>query len=271
MIYTGILEILAEKKHSKTILSSCYHEGALKITRPIYHEENSPSIYLVHVGGGYVGGDTYLTAINVEEDGELAVTTQSSTKVYKTASHPVIQQTIIHLGKNSVLEYMPDPLIAYEGAKFIQETKVYLKNDSCFLYSDLITPGWAPDGKLFRYDWIRSKLSLYKEEKLVLFDHLFLEPDKDIAGMMQMEGYTHLGTFLIVHKKANKLFLDQVYRIMDNFQPDTRFGLSAFSDTGVIIRVLARNTGSLEKMISHVHCFARKELMGKNCIKWRKQ
>ncbi|XJZ25713.1 urease accessory protein UreD [Bacillota bacterium Lsc_1132] len=270
MNYTGILELSATKKREKTILSTWYHEGALKITRPIYHEENLPSIYLIHVGGGYVDGDTYLTTINVEEEGELAVTTQSSTKVYRTPNHPVVQQTSIHLGKNSVLEYMPDPLIAYEGAKFIQETTVYLEEDSCFLYSDMITPGWAADGELFRYDWIRSKLKLYKEGKLVLFDHLLLEPDEDIAGIMQMEGYTHIGTFFIMHKEAKKLFLDRLYKIIGNFQPDTRFGLSSLSESGVILRILARNTGSIEKIIARAYCFARRELLGKDCVTWRK-
>ncbi len=270
MNYTGIIELSATKKRGKTILSTWYNEGTFKITQPIYHEEYSPSIYLIHVGGGYVDGDTYMTTINIEEEAELAVTTQSAAKVYRTPHHPVVQQTSIHLGKDSVLEYMPDPLIAYEGAKFIQETTVYLKEDSCFLYSDMITPGWAADGELFRYDWIRSKLKLYKAGELVLFDHLLLEPDDDIASIMQMEGYTHIGTFVIMHKEANKFFLDRLYKIIQNFQPDTLFGLSLLSESGVILRILALNTGSIEKMIAHAHCFARRELLGKDCIVWRK-
>lgn len=270
MSYTGVLELSATKKNPKTIVSSCYYEGALKITRPVYLEEDSPSIYLIHVGGGYVDGDTYLTNICLEEGAELSVTTQSSTKVYKTPNKPVVQKTNIILNKGSILEYLPDPLIAYKGARFFQETNVRLEDDSGFFYSDIITPGWAEDGSLFRYDWIRSKLKVFKGEKLVVFDHLLLEPDDDMDGMLQMDGFTHIGTLLIFHPNAGKKFLESLYEILEDFHPDIRFGLSALPESGVILRLLARNTGMVEKMIALSHTFARHELLGKERISWRK-
>lgn len=270
MSYTGVLELSAIKKQSKSMIASCYYEGALKLTRPIYLEEDLPSIYLIHVGGGYVDGDTYLTELNVEAEAELAVTTQSATKVYKTLKKPVLQRTNLKLGRGSVLEYLPDPLIAYEGARFIQETNVQIEEEACFFYSDIITPGWAEDGSLFRYDWIRSKLKVYKAEKLVLFDHLLLEPDDHMSGIMQMEGYTHVGTFLILHDQADKGFLDGLYEAMEAFHEVVRFGLSALPEGGVILRVLARNTGIIEKMIAHAHTFARRQLLAKGVVRWRK-
>lgn len=270
MSYTGVLQLSAVRKHPKTIISTCYYEGALKITRPVYLEENSPSLYLIHVGGGYIDGDTYLTELSVEEGAELAVTTQSATKVYKTPKQPVVQRTNLKLGKGSVLEYIPDPLIAYEEARFIQETIVDIEDGACFLYSDIITPGWAEDGSLFRYDWIRSKLKVYKQERLVLFDHVMLKPDDDINGIMQMEGYTHVGTFLILHNEADTAFLESLYERMEEFQADARFGLSALPESGVILRILAHNTGVIEKMIAHAHTFARRELLKKDSVMWRK-
>lgn len=270
MTHTGLLELTAAKKHSKTIISSCYYEGALKITRPVYLEKDSPSIYLIHVGGGYVNGDVYRTNLALEEGAELAVTTQSSTKVYKTPKQPVCQYTNIVLGKGSVLEYLPDPLIAYEGARFIQETDVTISEGSSFFYSDIITPGWAEDGRLFSYDWIRSKLKVYKEKKLVLLDHLLLEPDEGLGGIMQMEGYTHVGTFLILHSKADKRFIDAMYEILAELKGDVQFGLSRLPEDGAILRILARSSGSIEMMIAHVHEYARRELLGKDFFSWRK-
>ncbi|WP_227939600.1 urease accessory protein UreD [Alkalihalobacillus deserti] len=270
MSYTGVLELTATKKALKTILSDCYYEGALKITRPVYLDPASPSIYLIHIGGGYVDGDTYKTNIHVEERAELAVTTQSHTKVYKTPKRPVVQETTIKLGKGSVLEYMPDPLIAYEKARFIQETIVHIEEDSSFFYSDIITPGWAKDGSLFRYDWIRSKLKVYKGEKLVLFDHLMLEPDGEMNGLMQMDGYTHVGMFLILHEQVEKGFIDRLYEHLEEAHSDVRFGLSALPQSGVILRILARNTGAIEKMITQAHTFARSQLLEKEYVSWRK-
>ncbi|MED1467652.1 urease accessory protein UreD [Bacillus salipaludis] len=270
MSYTGVLELSAIRKHSKSIISTCYYEGALKMTRPIYLEKDFPSIYLIHVGGGYVDSDTYLTEISAEEGAGLSVTTQSATKIYKTPKKPVVQRTSLKLGKGSVLEYLPDPLIAYEGARFIQETTVRIEDEACFFYCDMITPGWAEDGSLFRYDWIRSKLKIYKEEKLIVFDHLLLEPDDNMGGIMQLEGYTHVGTFLILSHKADKKFLDGLHEAMEGFQDGVRFGLSTLPESGVILRILALNTGVIEKMIAQAHAYARHELLGRDIVMWRK-
>lgn len=270
MSYTGVLELSAVRRESKSIVSSCYYEGALKLTRPVYLEEDVPSVYLIHVGGGYVDGDTYLTDLSVEAGAELAVTTQSATKVYKTPKKPVVQRLNLRVGKGSVLEYLPDPLIAYAGARFIQETNIRMEEGACLFYSDIITPGWAEDGSLFRYDSIRSKLKVYKNEKLILFDHLLLQPDDQLNGIMQMEGYTHVGAFLILHDQADKVFLDSLYEVLESIQEDVRFGLSSTPGGGVILRVLAHTTGKIEKMITQAHTWARHYLLEKEMVRWRK-
>ncbi|MGS2779851.1 urease accessory protein UreD [Robertmurraya sp. GLU-23] len=270
MSYTGVLDLIASKKNEKTIISSCYYEGALKIARPIYLEGDSPSIYLIHVGGGYVNGDSYFTQIQVDDSAHLLVTTQSSTKVYKTPTEPVRQQTKIKLGSGSVLEYIPDPLIAYEDARFIQETEVEIEHDSCFFYSDIITPGWAKDGSFFKYEWIRSKLKIFKDGQLMLFDHLFLEPDHQMNGIMQMEGYTHMGTFILIHEQVNKKFLDKLYSyLIENF-PDVHLGLSALPDQGGILRLLANHSGIIEAIIAEAQTYSRRVLLNKESILWRK-
>jgi len=270
MSLTGFLKLKAKRQKEKTILSKCYYEGALKVTRPVYLEEYSPTIYLIHVGGGYVDGDCYQTEITLEEGAEASITSQSYTKVYKTPNLPVSQKTMIILKENSILEYMPDPLIAYEGARYIQETDVYLNDQSCLFFSDVITPGWSVEGTPFQYNSIRSKLKVYKGEKLVLFDHLLLEPDLETKGLLQMDQHTHMGTFLIIHERADKGFLDSLYNCLVEFNEKVRFGLSTLPEYGVILRVFAQNTGAIEKIIAISHKFARKELLGKNDLVWRK-
>ncbi|MBE6184439.1 urease accessory protein UreD [Heyndrickxia ginsengihumi] len=264
MSCTGKLEICAATRENKTIISNCYYEGALKVSRPIYLEEQTPNLYLIHIGGGYVDGDMYVTTLRLEEGAELIVTTQSSTKVYKTPVHPVLQRTHIELKKGSVLEYLPDPLICFEGSRFSQETIVHLDEDACFMLSDIITPGWAEDGSLFYYDWIRSKLKIFKYNRLVVYDHLWLQPDGEMDGILQLDGYTHIGTFLVIHNSVDQRFLDQVYEEVEMFHEDVRFGVSLLPVNGFIFRVLANRTPIIEQVMTHIHLFARQSLLGKN-------
>lgn len=270
MSLTGFLKLEAKRKEAKTILSQCYYEGALKVTRPVYLEEDTPTIYFIHVGGGYVDGDCYETEITLEEGAEVSITSQSYTKVYRTPNLPVSQKTMIILKENSILEYMPDPLIAYEGARYIQETVVYINDQSCLFFSDIITPGWSAGGTPFQYNSVRSRLKVYWGEKLVLFDHLLLEPDSETKWLLQMDQHTHMGTFIIIHEKAGKGFLDSLYDCLEEFSEKVRFGLSTLPEYGVILRIFAQNTGAIEKIIALSHKFARQELLGKNDLVWRK-
>jgi urease accessory protein len=267
---TGLLNLTARRKGNKTIIANCYYEGALKVTRPVYLEEKSPTIYLIHVGGGYVDGDRYSNHFMVEEGAEISVTTQSYTKVYKTPNLPVVQEMSITLKADSLLEYMPDPLIAYEGARFVQNTEVHMEDGACFFYSDITTPGWSEGGAPFQYTSIRSKLKVYVGESLILFDHLFLEPKSGISNLMQMEQYTHMGTFIIIHKQADKNFGDRLYDHIQDHVDGGRIGISTLPVYGVIIRMFATDTRQIEKGITCAHQYARKHLLKKSDLIFRK-
>src|SRR5699024_3756932 len=55
------------------------------------------------------------------------------------------------LGINSgaALEYVPDQLILYRDADFRQRTVVNMHPQASLFLSDIITPGWSPDGGKF--------------------------------------------------------------------------------------------------------------------------
>jgi urease accessory protein len=269
MSETGLLNLEVKNRNARTMIHG-YYEGAFKYTRPVRLDDDSLSVYLIHVGGGYVDGDTYGSTIKLEEGAALAVTSQASTKVYRSPSKPVEQRTTIQLGADSVLEYCLDPLILYKGAKFIQETTVEMEHNSTFFYSDIITPGWSEDGSNFQYDWVRNKLKVYQNGKLVLFDHLLLEPDGELEGVLQLEGHTHVGSFVIFHPKATREFAEWLYESVNEVYPHVRFGISDMEGGGIVVRILNNRTQTIERVIAHIHTFARKELLGKGEVSWRK-
>ncbi|MDQ7860165.1 hypothetical protein RCO48_01200 [Peribacillus frigoritolerans] len=59
MSWTGSIRLKAELKNARTIVSDTYYDGAFKLSRPVFFDELSPTYFLIHVGGGYVGGDKY--------------------------------------------------------------------------------------------------------------------------------------------------------------------------------------------------------------------
>ena len=81
MSWTGRLRCTAVVKNGRTVILDNYSEGALKLMRPVYLDPAHPTLYLVHVGGGYVDGDSYDMEIFLEPSARLMVTTQDRKSV----------------------------------------------------------------------------------------------------------------------------------------------------------------------------------------------
>jgi urease accessory protein len=268
--WTGYLRLTGARKGKKTILKESYSEGAFKITRPVYLTTSGEAcFYIMNPGGGYVDGDSYKIDICLEEQAMAIITTQSSTKIYKTRTRPVIQETAIHLKNGSVLEYLPDPIIAYQHACYKQRTVVRMESGASLICSDIYTPGWAPDGTLFQYGLLQSKMEVYLDERLILFDHVKIQPDADIMGIGMMEGYTHFGTMIVIDERVNQLFLEEIHDLFENLS-EIRIGLTMLAIPGFALRVLANSTQQIEKVLANCHERIRNQLLEKETVFLRK-
>ena len=175
--WTGILRLDVEERKGKTVAKNVYFQGALKVMRPVYHDESGQACYyILNPGGGYLDGDRYKMQISLKEQARLTLTTQSATKVYKTPNTHAYQETEIFLQAGSYLEYIPDPLIVYRHARYKQKNVIRMEKGATFLYSDIITPGWSPDGEQFSYDKLQLINEIYMDDELVAFDHIKLNP-----------------------------------------------------------------------------------------------
>src|SRR5699024_3226509 len=175
--WTGVLELEAEDRRGKTVTNHLFFQGSFKIMRPVYHKANQPCFYILNPGGGFLDGDTYHVNISAKEGSKLTLTTQGATKVYKTPTQPAYQETEFFLEEGSYVEYLPDPLIAYKDDRYVQKNIVRMKKGSTFISSDIVTPGWSPDGAYFDYDSLRLLNEIYMDDELVVYDHVKLEPE----------------------------------------------------------------------------------------------
>lgn len=259
--WTGILEMDMENRQGRTVADNVYFQGAFKVMRPVYlNNYNYPCYYLLNPGGGYLDGDTYRMKITLQEKAQLTLTTQSSTKVYKTPKSYAYQETEFHLKKDSYLEYLPDALIAYKDAKYVQKNVVYMEQGATLLYSDIVTPGWSPEGSKFSYDSLQLKSEIYMDNELVVFDHVKLQPEmQNMAGLGFMEGYTHLGSFIVIGEKTDDALLDRLYETIREETGDFEFGISKLTLPGFTLRIMANKTQVIERIITSCHAVISEE------------
>lgn len=269
-MYSGFLQLEVGKKHGRTIVKNSFFDGIFKITRPIYLEKDLPLLTLIHVGGGYVDGDTYKSEITVREHSRLALTTQASTKIYKSPKFGVTQIAEYNLQNNSELYVRQDSLIPYKDANFIQETNVFMTPTSTFYYTDIITPGWSEDGKLFQYNKVQSKMKIFVDGSLKVFDHLLLQPNELFNGLMYFENFSHIGTMFFINPKINDGLIDDLRAILSDYSKIARIGISLLSINGMAVRVLANSTTIIEKIFSDTENFVMNYVSKIGKIEWRK-
>ncbi|MBS4178498.1 urease accessory protein UreD [Lederbergia citrea] len=270
--WTGILRLSVENKQGKTVPKNVFFQGAFKVMRPHYLDQSGQATYfLINPGGGYVDGDTYCMDITVEEEAELLLTTQSSAKVYRTPHVPVVQETEFILKKNSVLEYIPDPLIGYQDARYLQKNIIRMESGATLVYCDMLTPGWSPEGDLFSYELLQLKNEIYLDDELVVFDHLKLAPGRQkIEAIGLMEGYTHLGSMIVISEKMTASFLDELHAALKEVSGDSEIGISELSVPGFTLRVLANSTQAIEKIMMEAHRLIREKWLNKQAVFLRK-
>lgn len=253
--WTGELRLHVENRKGKTVAKGVYFQGALKVMRPIYHNDSGEvCYYILNPGGGYLDGDRYRMNIKLEEQARLTLTTQSATKVYKTPETHVYQETEIFLKKGSILEFVPDPLIAYRQARYKQKNVIHMEKGATYLYSDIITPGWSPDGKRFSYDWIQLKNEIYLDQELVAYDHIKLSPAlQNVETIGFMEGFTHLGSMVVIGEQTTPELLDRIYQVIQPKTSNYKVGISQLSVKGFTVRVLANSTQVIESIFMNLH------------------
>jgi urease accessory protein len=253
--WTGILELDVENRHGKSVPKNVYFQGAFKLQRPVYHDHSTkPCYYILNPGGGYLDGDTYRMRVSLGEQAKLTLTTQAATKIYKTPQKQAYQETEINLEKGSYLEFLPDPVIAYQNARYFQKNVVRMERGATFLYSDILTPGWSPKGYLFSYDMLRLINEIYLGDELIAFDHLKLTPkDEDMSGLGFMEGYTHLGSFIVIGEKTDDDLIESLYEMMNEIPGNFSFGISKLAAPGFTVRVMANMTQAIQRIFSECH------------------
>ncbi|MED3786397.1 urease accessory protein UreD [Peribacillus frigoritolerans] len=270
MSWTGSIRLKAELKNARTIVSDTYYDGAFKLSRPVFFDELSPTYFLIHVGGGYVGGDKYHQLFCLEEGATITLTTQSATKIYKTMDEPAVQKTELVLKKESFLTYVQDPVIAYESARYIQDTTIHMESGAGLLMTDIFTPGWSESRGAFTYDWIRSKTNVFQDGKRLLMDHLFLNPSDEMDSVLLLEGYSHFGSLLLIYHEVDGAFFTELDEMLSPLGSKVRIGFSRLPIRGLMLRVLANQTQHIEKVFSVCEDLFRRRILREDPIFYRK-
>lgn len=277
----GVLELGIAVSGGRSIATSQFHTRALKVVRPHYLDDSGQVYYIIaNPGGGYVGGDAYRVCVDVAPGASCLLTDQSAAKVYRTPGDFVVQNIEFTVGDGAVLEYIPDQLILYRDADFRQHLTARVHKDGSLFFSDIITPGWSPEGGTFLYRQARLRNVVYVDDELEVVDNLRLNPLDPEFGVEQyffLGGRTHVANAVCLDPGVTQELIDDLRTfIADRVTAasaapaaDMIASISATGRPGFIVRALGNRTEELFQLILAVADLVRSRLRGQGPIRMR--
>ncbi len=137
---------------SGTVLSERRHSGPLRVQKALYPEgESVCQILLLHPPSGIAGGDHLHIAAGVGPQAHAQITTPGAGKWYRSGGAEASQTIEFKVASGSVLEWLPQETIIFDGAQSQMNIGVQMVADSRYFGWEILCLGRRAAGERFTY------------------------------------------------------------------------------------------------------------------------
>lgn len=173
-------EVVVCRRADRSVVTRSFATSPLRLLHPANHG-HAAWVYQSSFGGGLVDGDDIRLAIEVGAGAAAYLSTQSSTKVYRSprgirsAAHGVVD-------RGGLLVVAPDPIVPFAGARFRQKQRYDLAADAGLVLVDVLASGRRAAGERWRFVEFESVLEVRIDDRVRVYDALSLrESDGNLA------------------------------------------------------------------------------------------
>ena len=141
-------------------------------------------VYAATLGGGLVGGDEIEIRADVNAGARALLTTQASTKVYRSLRRSR-QSVTATVSGDALLAVVPDPIVCFTSADFVQTQRYDLHPDGSLVMVDWMTSGRHASGERWAFSRYESRIDIRRGSSHIFLDGLILEAHVDsVAARM---------------------------------------------------------------------------------------
>lgn len=134
-----------------TVLARREHRGPLVVQKALHPE--GPAVchaILVHPPSGLAGGDALDVDIEASARAHALITTPGAGKWYRSTGGTARQAVVAHLRDASVLEWLPQEAIVFDGARASMAVDVRMSAAATFVGVEVLCLGRTASGERFR-------------------------------------------------------------------------------------------------------------------------
>jgi len=152
-------QLAVERWRDRTIVTRARSAAPLRLLVPA-SPGRAAWVYQSSLGGGFVGRDAIDLAVEVAAGARLFLTSQSSSKVYRSAVSGCRLDASV--GDGGALVVWPDPIACFAGASFDQHQRFRIARSGGVIAVDAWTAGRVAHGEC----WAFGRLALCTEIEL---------------------------------------------------------------------------------------------------------
>jgi len=264
------LRLVRDTSLGRTVARGITHRPPFQIGRILYPDSGIPDMaycYVAMLTGGLVQGDRLRLQVALDSGARAHVTTLAATKIYRMERNGAEQRVSLEVGPGAVLEWWPDPLIPFRGARLWQEVDITVDPTGILLYADLLHPGRETRGECHDYDYYRSRVTVRRPGGATLFvdTQAFAPPPPSGARLSETlpPGQQSIGTvYAAVALSAVPSLLHALREWCTTSDPAVVLaGCSALpGDSGVVVRFLA-GASDARRALDELLALLRRQLL----------
>ena len=167
-------------KNGRTVLKSREHYGPLVVQRAFYPEGAVCHIYLIHPPGGVVGGDKLSIEAELQAGSHTVMTTPSAGKFYRSGELKGTQTQTLTVAEDSLLEWLPQENIFFDGCHSEIETNIRLAGDAKFFGWEINCLGRPAANEKFTQGTITQRISMYRDSRPIFLERNALHGSNEI-------------------------------------------------------------------------------------------
>ena len=270
----GVAELAFGFRHGRTRLVTSMVRPPFVVQRAFYLDsvhEDMAFVFLANPTAGIFQGDTQQISVAVGPAARAHVTNQSATKIHAMPEGSAWQETELLIENDGYLEYLPEPMIPFKGARFGQRTRITVASTGSLLYGEILAPGRLARGEALEYERVETRLTICRPDGVPIHHESYRMTPRSRSplspAILGADEAPALGSLLVVtqgvdvQKAADRLRETALAEMGAN--PEIRVGVTRLpGDSGVAVKALGPETRGVQSVVMELASEARRMLIG---------
>ncbi len=273
------LDFRHDEFSGRSVLAASRQEPPLKVVRAFAVQDGAALAHLHNVSGGLLGGDHLALKVNVGAGARVQLTTTGATRIYRPRQEALLatQSNEFTVNEGALLEYVPDAIIPFAGARFSQTTTIHMAQGAGLFWWEILAPGREARGEEFAYDCVEMKTDIIAGGQPIASERVCVEPCKrPVQSFGRLGPYKTWATFCIARVGPSTVeWLALEHELREHAVPLTKHGetlwaISILPAHGLMVRCVAVHGRHVLPGLQTLWQSAKRRLCGRDAVPPRK-